>query len=736
VQGYANENLGSLSYDVSNAAALLTDQAGVLTGRFYDTNSLAITNYYFQLYDVSLTNGLNTVTIHATDLSGNVTTTNFSIALDYSSNTNPPVLNIIWPQNGASICGTNFTLHAHVDDALDYVTAAIVDSGGDTNTVAVSAQRNGNVWASGLPLAAGTNILTVTAVNPAGNSVTTNLTLVQSAVTVTMDALPDYELNWSSVYVTGEISSTNYSLTVNGVQATINADGTWSADSVPVSGVGMAVFDLEVYEGDPVNVGSQQTIFLQPPTITISSLYDFEYDFVVAEGASGFCTTIDRTTTYWTKGIGGADQFSGYDSCGPSSSIFDPIDPDTYSDNNGLGDWYFGGFDATYSASASTEHETESYGTTVQLNTGGEGQEGTMRTYLLLAEAADYPSHEPLPLGALSIGGQSLQDSGTTDDYGSDWGVTFLRRPAGTMNEDVSVSAVSSDYDFYAHAAELSLIVVSNSATQIGTTTNWATVKAQSNYVYVQLSVTGGGDAVMAYVTNHISWSGGESVLGNPLQRIVSTAASTNTVVTATVGSTSQSLQMWVIWATVTVADSGSKTSYDPSTDTGDSANFPIFAGDDELGPENLLANTSPYLGFKVEIKGTLSPLGVHQVITTGWAFYQTLTYIDFLNNTNFSTDSGTDAPDKKFNSYGSDYEDKTPDRNENIFVLDGPGYNDSFATYKSTDNFQTWVRWNGQTASDPAQWWVRQKAEYSGSNYNVTTNTGGLGTTTIDTSY
>jgi len=43
----------------------------------------------FQAFDLLLTNGLNTVTLHATDLAGNVMTTNFSFTLDYATATNP-----------------------------------------------------------------------------------------------------------------------------------------------------------------------------------------------------------------------------------------------------------------------------------------------------------------------------------------------------------------------------------------------------------------------------------------------------------------------------------------------------------------------------------------------------------------------------------------------------------------------------------------------------------------------
>jgi len=68
-----------------------------------------------------------------------------------------------------------------VDDDTATVTAQIVDASGDTNIVQGLLERSGTVWAQNLPLAGGTNILTLTATDAAGNSMSTNLTLIQSA---------------------------------------------------------------------------------------------------------------------------------------------------------------------------------------------------------------------------------------------------------------------------------------------------------------------------------------------------------------------------------------------------------------------------------------------------------------------------------------------------------------------------------------------------------------------------
>ncbi len=51
-------------------------------------------------------------------------------------------------------------------------------------------ERNGMFWVEGLPLSAGTSSIELTATDAAGNVNTTNFTVVQSSVTVTMDSTP------------------------------------------------------------------------------------------------------------------------------------------------------------------------------------------------------------------------------------------------------------------------------------------------------------------------------------------------------------------------------------------------------------------------------------------------------------------------------------------------------------------------------------------------------------------
>ncbi|HQL80390.1 MAG TPA: hypothetical protein PLU91_19490 [Verrucomicrobiota bacterium] len=75
LQGYSTEPLASVRYDLANDAGTLTNLEGYVTGQWFATNLLAFTTNWFECLDVPLTNGVNTITLHATDLAGNVSTT-------------------------------------------------------------------------------------------------------------------------------------------------------------------------------------------------------------------------------------------------------------------------------------------------------------------------------------------------------------------------------------------------------------------------------------------------------------------------------------------------------------------------------------------------------------------------------------------------------------------------------------------------------------------------------------
>lgn len=248
LQGFSPETLSSISYDLTNAAGLLTNQQVLVLNQFYDTNTFEFTTNTFQAFDVVLTNGVNTFTFHATDLAGNMTTTNYCVTLDYSSKTNPPGIQVTWPQNGTLVSGNSFTVDGYVADATVTVAATITDTNGNANSINGLVERSGKFWLENMPLNGGTNAVRVTATDAAGNVTTTNFNVVQSTVTLTVNPVADSQLWQPTVNVTGTISDTTYAIWVNGVKGRNNGDGTWSASNVPVDSGGTASFTATGYE--------------------------------------------------------------------------------------------------------------------------------------------------------------------------------------------------------------------------------------------------------------------------------------------------------------------------------------------------------------------------------------------------------------------------------------------------------------------------------------------------------
>jgi hypothetical protein len=221
LQGYSAMPLGRVACDFNG----VTNKPGFIIGHTLDTNTLSYTRDYFQCYDLLLTNGVNSITLHATDPAGNTFTTNLAVTLDYSSATNP-VIEIIWPQDGMQICGSSLTLRGWTEDAAAKVAAMITDVSGNTNVVAGVVERDGKLWVEGLPLGVGTNQVILWVTNAAGLLSVTNLSVVKSDMTFALTSVSG-DLWLPTVNVSGTISDPTAAVWVNGVEGTNNGDGTW-----------------------------------------------------------------------------------------------------------------------------------------------------------------------------------------------------------------------------------------------------------------------------------------------------------------------------------------------------------------------------------------------------------------------------------------------------------------------------------------------------------------------------
>ena len=258
VQGWADKSLASLSYDITNAFGVATNESVVVTEvAGYDADSNGWRTNYFQAYDVPLATNGNFITLRVTDRAGNTTTTNFNVTLDYTTATNPPAVNLTWPQDGMVVSGTNITIRGTMSDETGSVVAQVVNGDGTTNLITGIVERNGNFWLENVPLN-GTNAVTIQATDAAGNVTENNFTVKPSNLLLTIDSTPTGDALYQPCgTVTGTVGDPDAIVTVNGTNAlvdgsSVNEDGSynWTATDVPVYGQGTATFDVTADYGD------------------------------------------------------------------------------------------------------------------------------------------------------------------------------------------------------------------------------------------------------------------------------------------------------------------------------------------------------------------------------------------------------------------------------------------------------------------------------------------------------
>jgi hypothetical protein len=245
LQGYGNEPLAYRHYNLTNEFQTLTNESVSSVNMYFDQGKFDYTTNYFQAFDVRLATNVNEITLIVCDRAGNVAQTNITVTLDFSTDTAPPELALIWPTNDMQICGESFYIRGTISDETAILVAQQVDGDGVTNTVPGIVERNGIFWVENLPLAVGLNEWLLIATDAAGNVTSTNVSVSKSSVTLTVDSTPTGDDLYESVgTVSGTVSDASYSVTVNGVTATVDSGGNWSANDVPIYGMGTATFDV------------------------------------------------------------------------------------------------------------------------------------------------------------------------------------------------------------------------------------------------------------------------------------------------------------------------------------------------------------------------------------------------------------------------------------------------------------------------------------------------------------
>lgn len=231
IQGYTDERLDRISYDLSSTSQSATNVVAYVT-------SATGTRTDFQAYDVNLTPGeVNTLTLHVWDRAGNRTDTTLTLQVD----TNTPALTnsgISWPAEGTLIAGDTCSVIGNAGDPGATVTASITDAQGNESIVAGRVDRSGNYSIQDVPIHTGENILSVMLTDGQGRSVTNSLTVQRAAYSIEPTV---GDLRRFKTTVTGNIAKIGnvpdiQSIAVNGQAAspTGNPIQGWSATNISV----------------------------------------------------------------------------------------------------------------------------------------------------------------------------------------------------------------------------------------------------------------------------------------------------------------------------------------------------------------------------------------------------------------------------------------------------------------------------------------------------------------------
>jgi hypothetical protein len=262
-------------------------------------------------------------------------------------------------------------------------------------------------------------------------------------------------------------------------------------------------------------------------------------------------------------------------------------------------------------------------------------------------------------------------------------------------------------------ACKLVSITVTRNATPAGGAKSWAAVKKATDEVIVEATTSPNTEECW----KSIRWSGDSGSPGDKSnQRRLSRATSKKLHVEAELGGVKDSLDVWILWATVTIL-----------TNDKTPANSAKFGGDAD-GTENLGAvvydsifsreDGTRYqsVSGKVAVFAIITPKGAGQVIQSGWSLKRERWSHDWMDgkknkegntrsslwNTDWVDDTSL-APNLRL----------TPDADEKIYDIDGPNVRPGLGqskSYQSYNNFRQFVHWNGEICSEKAGWYFRAR--------------------------
>ena len=303
--GYATRGLSAVTWSVVDGNGLTNSGKGAVVAKGWNLPDQFHTTNWFQCLDLALALGTNSISIQAVDWAGNVAMTNFAYVFDTNGDTMPPALTLLWPQDNTQVSGNNFTVQAWMDDDTATVALQYTDTAGIVQTMNGLVERGGNVWGEGVPLAPGTNLLTLTATDAAGNVSTTNFSVVQSSEALTVAPLSQDQMQYGYATVMVMVDASASVVTVNGVPGT-NYDGqTWEVDNVPLPPGGTVTLQAtaQLAGGGTLQVLLEQ----EREPIVFTQVFDYKVLYTFSTGSR---IALRDIPFHWVRGSGCAPSFT------------------------------------------------------------------------------------------------------------------------------------------------------------------------------------------------------------------------------------------------------------------------------------------------------------------------------------------------------------------------------------------------------------------------------------------
>ncbi len=258
LQGLTSSKFTALRFDRFDSGdnKVASDNIGLGTS-FPGGYDFGASDNYFSFIDVDLDPGTNTFVFHGMDEFGNEMVTNVVFVFSTSHDHTPPRITVDWPKPKAQLAGPEYTVRGQMDDFTAKLEARVKTAAGSTTYEAL-VERNGYFWIEHIPLALDANQITLIATDAAGNRAQTNFSVMGSTgPIITMDTVTPKDLLKPFITATGHVNPPNCDLWINGVQARVEPDGTWSAQRVAVLSPNgaTAIFDMTTVprNGTPAN---------------------------------------------------------------------------------------------------------------------------------------------------------------------------------------------------------------------------------------------------------------------------------------------------------------------------------------------------------------------------------------------------------------------------------------------------------------------------------------------------